>query len=362
MEQIYLIGEVGYEITLKNVIEAVKNTDEKKDLLVNIHSVGGSVQEGLAIYNYLKNLDRTIHTASCGLVASISSVIFLAGKKETRKINETDSFLIHLPMALSGGNASDLEKTAKQLRDVENTLADIYVKETNLTREEAMEQMKKDDFMENDYLIEKGFISEVSKLKAVASMNNFNIKNKMSEAVTKKDLNTMFDGFFNKLKSVFLPKNKIVQDATGDNEIDFYELEEDATPIVGDKAMVGEEDANGSFVMPNGETYVFESGVLTEIIVADEEEEEDGEDELEALKQENESLKQQLVDSQNLLADEKTKSEGLNAKLKDSQDKVEEIKVEFVEFKNTIVTKFEEGKQGRNEGGTTTTRTLRKKG
>ena len=73
---IYLIGEVGWEITLQSVIDLVEKTDKTKPLNVHIHSQGGGVYDGLAVYNYLKGLDQEVHTYSAGLVASIASIIF----------------------------------------------------------------------------------------------------------------------------------------------------------------------------------------------------------------------------------------------------------------------------------------------
>ncbi len=58
--------------------------------------------------------------------------------------------------------------------------------------------------------------------------------------------------------------NKVVSTADG-KDLDFYELEDDAVIKVGDKAYYDGMDADGSFIMPDGETYVFIAGELTEI-------------------------------------------------------------------------------------------------
>ena len=266
---IFLIGEVGYDITLQTVIDAVAKTDASQPLNVHIHSGGGSVYDGLAIYNYLKNLEQEVNTMSSGLVASIASVIFLAGKKETRKLNRTDSFLIQLPMGFDGGNASDLEKTARELRDIESKMADIYVSETNLTKDEAIALMKDDEMLNVDFLKEKGFVSEIVEFKAIANLIN-NKSKQMSEQLSKKDAESMFDKFEKTLKAIFgktVPKNKLVQDASG-TEINFTELDEDATPSVGDVATVDDSAANGDYTMPNGDVFTFVDGTLDVVVDA----------------------------------------------------------------------------------------------
>jgi ATP-dependent Clp protease, protease subunit len=264
--EIYLFGEVGYEITLQRVIEAVKETDASKPLLVNIHSQGGSVYEGMAIYNYLKGLGREVNTASVGLVASIASVIFLAGKNRT--LNHTAKFLIHLPSGGVQGNAEDFEKTAVELRKIENEIAGVYATETSLTAEEALALMKQDIFSDIEFLKEKGFATEIITLNAVATLNKSNLKNqkKMSKKmIVAKDANNLFAGLRQFINALMKPMNKIVTDANG-VEIDFFEIEEDAEPQIGDKANVNNSPIEDSeVVMPNGETWVFVDGALSEI-------------------------------------------------------------------------------------------------
>jgi len=333
---IYLIGEIGWEVNLDTVIKAVKETDENEPLNVHIHSAGGGVYDGLAIYNYLKGLDREVNTISSGLVASIASIIFLAGNKETRVINETDNFLIHLPSGMGFGNAEDLEKSAKELRRVENTLSDIYAKETDLTKEEAIDLMSEDKMLDVEFLKEKGFVNEIKKFKAVAIFNN-NKKMSKENTVTKEEVEGLFSTFKNELKNFFgmnQPTNKIVKDANG-VDIDFFDLENDEEIIVGAEATVDGQKAEGEYTMSDGNKYVFEDGKLSEIIVE--------ETDLEKAQKENESLKDEL----------QTVSENLQAKTEelDAQNLViEDMKAKFEEFKNTVTSKFDfKSKQNKKE-------------
>lgn len=332
---IYLIGEVGGEINLNSVIKAVNESDKTLPLNVHIHSPGGSVYDGLAIYNYLKGLDQEVNTASSGLVASIASIIFLAGNKETRKINSTDNFLIHLPMAGAIGNAQDLEKTSAELRNIENKLSDIYAKETDLTKDESLELMKKDEMLDVNFLKEKGFISGIIEFKAVATINN---KNKMStETVTKKEVEGLFTKFKNELKDFFKmnePTNKMVKDANG-VDIDFFDLENDAEIIVGSEATIGGDKASGEYTMTDGNKWTFADGVLTDIT-------EEATD-LETVQAENDELKDQL----------QTAGENLQAKADELDAKdvaIENMKTEFTNFKNEVTSKFDfDGKKNKKE-------------
>lgn len=334
MNDIYLIGEVGWELTLDKVVNLVKESDKTKPLNVHIHSPGGSVYDGLAIYNYLKGLDQEVNTVSSGLVASIASIFFLAGNKETRKVNSTDNFLIHLPSGGSFGNADDLEKTADELRDIEDKLATIYENETNLTKDEALALMKKDEMLTTDFLLEKGFVNEVVEFKAVATFN----KNKMStEAVTKKEVEGLFSKFKNDLKEFFNmnePNNKVLKDANG-VDIDFTDLKKDEEVTIGAKATINGEKASGEYTMPDGNKLVFENGGVTNII----EEETD----LEKLQTENTSLKDEL---QTAGEDLQAKSDELDAQ----NVLIEKMKKDFTDFKNDVTSKFDfDGKKKKEE-------------
>ncbi len=335
MNDIYLIGEVGGEITLESVINMVKGTDKEKPLNVHIHSVGGSVYEGLAIYNYLKGLDREVNTISAGLVASIASIIFLAGNKETRKASDNDSFLIHLPSNETWGNAVDLEKTAAELRVIENQLSEIYEKETNLSKEEAIEMMKLDKISTSAEMLEKGFVSQIIEFKAVANLN----KRKMSKEKKEgnellRAMNALFAKHFGK-DAV----NKMMQDASGEVEINFIDLDAETNPVVGDKAEIDGKPAVGEYLMPSGETFVFEGGELKEIKPKEEEEEDE-----ESLKEEIENLKKQL-------AEVNAKSENETEALAEANEKIKAIKKDFKNFKASLVSDFNyEGKTKRKEG------------
>lgn len=343
---IYLVGEVGTDITLKKVIDLIELSDKQQPLDVYIYSGGGSVYEGISIYQLLKGLNQKVNTISGGLVASIASVIFLAGQKETRKINRIDNFLIHLPMGGVQGNAEDFEKTAKELRRIENKIADIYVNETDITKEEALDLMKADEMLDVTFLKEKGFVNEIIEFKAVATLIN-NKTNKMNEQLTKKDAEGLFSKFEKTLKNIFGKgmTNKLVQDANG-VEIDFTDVAEDGSPAVGDKAQVDGKPADGSYVMPSGETFVFSAGELTEVVASEEEEApapdtslEDAQAQIEALQKENDSLKAEAVVMTNGIAT---------------------ITNDFTELKNSITSTFEVEKKEKKEKGSNS-RTFRKK-
>lgn len=327
---IYLIGGVGNEITLENIVNAVEKSDKTQPLNFTVHSVGGSVYEGIAIYKYLKNSKQEVIMNSGGLVASIASVFFLAAKPENRFTNSLDRFLIHLPIGGAKGNAKDLEATAKEMRKIEDELSDIYALETSMTKEEALAQMQLDEMMETSMLLAKGFVSEVKEFKAVAQLIIKN-ENKMSD-LTEEKVEGLLDKFYNKFFKKEEPKNILVQDAAG-VDIDFFELEEGQNVVVGSKANVDGSAADGEYLMPSGETYVFAGGELSEI-----KESEGGEDELENAKKRIEELEAELSTKNETI-------ENKDVELVAATNKFTEVENKFTELRNEITGKQPDDKK-----------------
>lgn len=280
----YINGEIGYEVSLQNIQD--RWNDDITDVYIN--SVGGEIFEGLAIYEFLKG--KNINTHAIGLTASIASVIFMAGKK--RFANKTTSnILIHKGSNLVMGKSDDFRIAADELDMLNEKIISIFSETTGIDKEVFSTEMDKDTFQDFDWLLENNFITDVEETKAVAKIDhkfNTNSKNNSEMGLTEQD-KSWFENFLNKIFQK--PKMKIVQDATG-KEIDFPDLADSDTTKVGDKATIDGKPADGEVVMPNGETYVFVAGVLTEV------KETVASPDTEAMQKEIDTLKQQLADAQ----------------------------------------------------------------
>lgn len=283
---IYITGEIGVEASLLDVMAQVKKLPESvQSLKVTINSVGGFVDVGFDIFNYLRSLGKPIETVGTGIVASIATVIFMAGS--TRTVAPNTEFMIHLPWTEAMGNADELERYAKELRACEKQLLDFYKKELNLSEEALQPLLRDESWLTQDQLETLGFTtSQPIPVVAKAYYNS-----KTNKSMTEDDKG-YFNGIFARLEKLLKPKpkNKVVQDATG-AELDFTDLADDATIEVGATATIDGAPAEGEYTMPDGAVYVFSAGELTEIKEVEE-------DELAALKEENELLKQQITDAQ----------------------------------------------------------------
>lgn len=275
-----LIGSFGDEVGVEliDVISQVKKQPDATSFQVFINSEGGVVETGFDIYNYLKSLGLPITTVGNGLVASIATVIFMAGSK--RIVAPNTQFMVHLPMGgIEMATADEMEEYAKGTREVENKLISFYSKELNLGKEALTPLLKKETWLNSEQLKDLGFVTTDTEIKIAArAIINSKLKSKTKMAKTNK-----FQSFLNALKAVTKDEvNKVVFSAD-EKEINFPELGEDDAVTVGAKATYDGAPAEGEIVGQDGNIYVFEAGILKEIKEPDTEEVITEEDILDAL-------------------------------------------------------------------------------
>ena len=126
--EILLTGIVGDgwdedPITTKGVSKALKGFGANA-VTVRINSPGGAADEGIGIYNLLKNHSGEVTTINDSLAASAASVIFLGGSK--RLMGDGSRVMIHRAMGVAFGNSEELRKTLQALESYDASLLDIY--------------------------------------------------------------------------------------------------------------------------------------------------------------------------------------------------------------------------------------------
>lgn len=311
------------EVNLKQVVQQMQLNADADILKVHIRSEGGDVNEGFAIHDALFNSGKEIHTIGEGIVASIATVIFLSGS--TRSMSPNAEFMVHNPWTWGEGNADELEKQADSLRDIENKIISFYSNKTGADAELLRGLMNNETYLTADQALQHGFATEIMQpLKAVATINNHNNNNMKNEEFEQK-IDEKLDGFWTKLAKAFkfeTPKNLVL--TTGDGMLlDFGDqVQEESEIDVGMTATVDGQPADGEYVMPSAVIYVFENGVLSEIKQPEE-------DQMEALKEENDALKAELDEYKEKVNNLETG----NAELKESNTALAE---EFKNFKAEI--------------------------
>jgi ATP-dependent Clp protease, proteolytic subunit ClpP len=280
--------------------EQISEDDNKID--VRLHCNGGSCTEGWAIYDRLRATGKEITCTVEGNAASMATVILMAAPKERRKAYASAEICVHNPWISSWGlsdivTADDLDKAAKDLRDIQEKMLNLYVERCECDKEEMQALMNEDKYIGVNEAIRLGLIGEViapvSAKKQGAVFNNKS-KNKMAKEEKKVEVKaSLIDRALAKLGIKNLDELAKGMDlSTSDGQMLTVEREE-GEPQVGDKAT-----PDGEFMMPDGKTIIVADGVITDIkIEAQGSEGEDGDentDRIEELEKENEDLKKQI--------------------------------------------------------------------
>jgi ATP-dependent protease ClpP protease subunit len=276
--RINISGQIGSwdeekGIELIDVISQVRKQPEATSFEVYINSEGGIVETGFDIFNFLKSLGLPVTTIGDGMVASIATVIFMAGHK--RLVKPNTQFMIHLPMGgISFATAEEMEDHSKHLRDVEGKVIGFYTKELNLNKEAIAPLLKNETWLTEQQLSDLGFVTANTDLKIAATANK-NSKNKKQHTMSKKNrLQTILKAIFDK------EVNKMIFTAD-EQELMFPDLAEDAVIEVGARATLagqpvgGTEEAPVNVVGQDGKTYVFVDSVVKEIVDPASEDEDD---------------------------------------------------------------------------------------
>lgn len=173
MTKIYIYDEIGGNgITALNVVDELSKAEG--DLEVHINSGGGSVSQGIAIYNAIKQYDGQVVVYVDGLAASIASIIAMAGDKLI--MAEGSLMMVHEVWTQLAGNASDLRKEAEVLDKHTDTILDIYEANTPLSRDEIQQMLAAETWLTADEALELGIADEIAgeaKLAASIDLSRF---------------------------------------------------------------------------------------------------------------------------------------------------------------------------------------------
>lgn len=167
-----LYGDIGADwqaetLAAAGFVKAVAGISAKT-IDVRINSYGGSVYDGLAIYNALRSHGAKIRTFNEGIAASIASLIYMAG--DERVMAENAQLMIHAPWTIALGNANELRDMADTLDRVSKSMASSYAS-SGMDKGEILALLMdgKDHWYSADEAKEAGFATEVTERSAVAA-------------------------------------------------------------------------------------------------------------------------------------------------------------------------------------------------
>jgi ATP-dependent Clp protease protease subunit len=137
--------------------------DSKKDINMYIHSPGGDVTAGLAIYDTMQFMTCDVATYCIGMAASMGAVLLAAGTKGKRFSLPNSRIMIHQPSGGARGQATDISIVAKEILLLKRRLNEIMAFHTGQPIETINKDMERDNYMSADTAKEYGIVDEVVK-------------------------------------------------------------------------------------------------------------------------------------------------------------------------------------------------------
>ena len=173
--EIRLYGPIGgyFGITAEELISQIP--DDAEEITIRIHSPGGSVGEGLAMYNALRDHKARIISIVDGYAASSASFVMLAGDEV--RVHKSSMVFVHNPWTYAEGNADELRKTADDLDKHADAILEIYKDRTGMDETELRTMMDGSVFMLGAEAQDNGFatsiIEDAEANNAIAAMLDF---------------------------------------------------------------------------------------------------------------------------------------------------------------------------------------------
>ncbi|SDS21104.1 ATP-dependent protease ClpP, protease subunit [Halopseudomonas xinjiangensis] len=166
--EVLLYDEIGaWGISAQQFARDLKAMGDLSLISLRIHSPGGDVFEGTAIYNLLKHHPARVEAHIDGLAASMASVIAMAA--DTIYMPENAMMMVHKPWGIQGGDADDMRRYAELLDKVEGTLVQAYVSKTGQSEEDIKALLKGETWMTGREAVEAGFADQLTEPLAAAA-------------------------------------------------------------------------------------------------------------------------------------------------------------------------------------------------
>lgn len=167
-DRIIILSEDVNELSASALIAQMLFLDAEdpgKEIRLYINSPGGSVYDGLAIYDTMRALKSPVATLCNGLAASMGAFLLAAGDAGLRKAMPNARIMIHQVSSGSRGTATDLEIHLKETLELKEKLSRIMHSHTNnkVSYETLYGMMERDKWLSAEQALELGLIDEIIK-------------------------------------------------------------------------------------------------------------------------------------------------------------------------------------------------------
>lgn len=163
-ERIVILSEEVNHVTASLITAQLlflEAEDPDKDIQFYINSPGGSVSDGLMIYDTMKLIKPDVQTICMGMAASMGSVLLAAGTKGKRCILPNAEVMIHQPLGGAQGQATEILIAAEHIKDTRTKLNQILADACNRPLEDLMKDTDRDHWMTAQEALDYGIVDKI---------------------------------------------------------------------------------------------------------------------------------------------------------------------------------------------------------
>ncbi|MCI8877358.1 MAG: ATP-dependent Clp protease proteolytic subunit [Oscillospiraceae bacterium] len=163
-DRIVFLGEEVNATTASLVVAQLlylEAQDPDKEIQFYINSPGGSITDGMAIYDTMQYIKCDVSTICIGMCASMAAFLLSAGAKGKRLALPNSEIMIHQPSAGTQGQVTDMAIHLKRFEIIKQRMNRIMAENTGKTLEEITAACERDNFMQAEEAKEFGLIDKV---------------------------------------------------------------------------------------------------------------------------------------------------------------------------------------------------------
>ena len=159
---VIVAGEINHtlaEKTVKHLIALSEDSDDPINMFIS--SPGGHVESGDMVDDMIRFIRPKVRTIGSGWVASAGALIYVGAKKENRYCLPNTHFLLHQPSGGIGGQASDMEIQAEQIRQMRARFDHLFSEATGQSKAQIAQDTQRDFWLTTDAAIRYGLVHTV---------------------------------------------------------------------------------------------------------------------------------------------------------------------------------------------------------
>jgi len=139
----------------------LEGQDPDKDIFLYINSPGGSITDGMAIYDTMQYIKCEVSTICLGLAASMGAFLLAAGQKGKRYALPNSEIMIHQPSSGYKGQVTDIEIHTKRLLFIKDRMNNILAEKTGQAIDVIKQDTERDNFMTAEEALAYGIIDKI---------------------------------------------------------------------------------------------------------------------------------------------------------------------------------------------------------